>query len=217
MDEFTKAIQEQDVHTLSDLIETGQYTDQYHLIKNYPDIKIRVQLASQGYYLDTYIKDKKAPVRNAVIAQDPSYLPELFNTKDPQNNKIVVAHFRENDVSIDMLQEYLDSPLAKANQNSSQTKLVRLKVDGETTGDLLTQTMTTQQLFMANNPGWASSFSLRALYYIQLGVELLEENKLPRELALVGLEPGLYDYMRYHKILSHARKVLQGCLKVTNL
>lgn len=217
MDEFTKAIKEQDVNTLSDLVETGQYTDQYHLIKNYPDIKIRVQLASQGYYLDTYIKDKKAPVRNAVIAQDPSYLTELFKTKDPRNNKIVVTHFRENDVSIDKLKEYLDSPLAKANQDSSQTKLVRLKVDRETTGDLLTQTMTVQQLFMANNPGWASNFSLRALYYIQLGVELLEENKLPRELALIGLEPGLYDYMRYHKILSHARKVLQGCLKVTNL
>lgn len=147
-------------------IREGELDDYLPQLKDHESVLVRKTIANRRMYLDQYINDKYATVREAVIKVDPSYVPIMVQRKDPYDNDTLV-HWMTRDTIIDkdLWETILSRPcfLAKLKHylpgDLYALNIVKQIWDkGEL--DALSKTMTRKQLYLTNNPFWAYGYSL---------------------------------------------------------
>ena len=86
----------EDILTRGSIIELirrtreGELDDYLPQLKDHNSALVRRAIAYRGMYLDQYINDKYATVREAVIKADPSYVPIMVQRNDPDDNDTLV-------------------------------------------------------------------------------------------------------------------------------
>lgn len=162
----------EDILTRGSIIELirrtreGELDDYLPQLKDHNSALVRRAIAYRGMYLDQYINDKYATVREAVIKADPSYVPIMVQRNDPDDNDTLVRWMtRDTIIDKDLWKIILARPDFEAKlKHYLPGDLYALNIvkqiwdKGEL--DALSKTMTRKQLYLTNNPFWAYKYSL---------------------------------------------------------
>lgn len=147
------------------LIMSGHGTEYYEEWKTHPDWEIRKEIAENGYYPDEFIKDKDDRVRIAVFDANPTYeILEILIQDVRLHEQIMPRLYYWSDITkpmIELIFKYVD--IIDSEKESVKAKLQALKQPVTA----MTSTMTTEQLYLANNPLWARNLTIGHIHTIQ--------------------------------------------------
>lgn len=147
------------------LIMSGHGTEYYEEWKTHPDWEIRKEIAEKGYYPDEFIKDKNYKVRIAVFDANPTYEKLEILIQDVRLHELIMPRlYYWSDITkpmIELIFKYVD--IIDSEKESVDAKLKALKQPVTA----MTSTMTTEQLYLANNPLWARNLTIGHIHTIQ--------------------------------------------------
>lgn len=147
------------------LIMSGHGTEYYEEWKTHPDWEIRKEIAENGYYPDEFMKDKNDKVRIAVFDANPTYeILEILIQDVRLHEQIMPRLYYWADINeqiIELISKYVD--IIDSEKESVDAKLQALKQPVTA----MTSTMTTEQLYLANNPLWARNLTIGHINTIQ--------------------------------------------------
>lgn len=147
------------------LIMSGHGTEYYEEWKTHPDWEIRKEIAEKGYYPDEFIKDKNYKVRIAVFDANPTYEKLEILIQDVRLHELIMPRlYYWSDITkpmIELIFKYVD--IIDSEKESVDAKLKALKEPVTA----MTSTMTTEQLYLVNNPLWARTLTIGHINTIQ--------------------------------------------------
>ena len=147
------------------LITSGHGTEYYEEWKTHPYWEIRKEIAEKGYYPDEFIKDKNDKVRMAVFDANPSYDNLEILIQDVRLHEFIMPRLYYwvdiNEPMIRLMLQYVD--IEDSEKESVKAKLQALKQPVTA----ITSTMTTEQLYLVNNPLWARNLTIGHIHTIQ--------------------------------------------------
>ena len=147
------------------LIMSGHGTEYYEEWKTHPDWEIRKEIAENGYYPDEFMKDKNDKVRIAVFDANPTYENLEILIQDVRMHELIMPRLYYwayiNESMIQLMLKYVD--IEDSEKESVKAKLQALKQPITA----MTSTMTTEQLYLVNNPLWARNLTIEHIYTIQ--------------------------------------------------
>ena len=147
------------------LIMSGHGTEYYEEWKTHPDWGIRKEIAENGYYPDEFIKDKDDRVRIAVFDANPTYEILEILIQDVRLHEFIMPRlYYWSDIDeqmIELIFKYVD--IIESEKESVAAKLQALKQPVTA----ITSTMTTEQLYLVNNPSWARNLTIGHIHTIQ--------------------------------------------------
>lgn len=148
----------QDYPLLLDVINRGEYTEYYEKwTKSF--VAVRQSLAGRGYFPEIFVKDKNPEVRLNVLRCHPEYTLELL--KDPDLvTKVEDYLVKQHQPSMNALKYYMNI-ITPQHENYQPAKLKETAMSG--TNSTISTTMTTYQLFLANNPAWAKDYTIQQI------------------------------------------------------
>ena len=160
--EVDQIIKRDGIRVIIELIENGLETERYEGWKNHPSVNVREALAEQGYYHGYYINDKSPRVRNAVINKDNRQgLKRMHNASDRFSIRRQLVHQTLPDM--ELLTAYLDTVTESELKNydaRNEIEVLQLKQKSlQMTPTIMEKTMTSYQLFEANNPLWMTEYT----------------------------------------------------------
>lgn len=147
------------------LIMSGHGTEYYEKWKKHPDWEIRKEIAESGYYPEEFLKDNNDRVRMAVFDSNPTYENLEILIQDVRlHEQIMPRLYYWADITkpmIELIFKYVD--IIDSEKESVEAKLQALKQPVTA----MTSTMTTEQLYLANNPLWARNLTIGHIHTIQ--------------------------------------------------
>lgn len=160
-----------DDQLILDLISYGQACDHYHEWKDHSNEKVRLSLATNGYFLEQYIHDESDQIKYLSISMQPELINELLN--EPADHELRFACeylYDQSSPNVEVLKKYLIAAHIEAHDEPKDGKenALRIKYLAETSElDTMTKTMTPVQLFITNHPAWAKSHEPEAIAAVQ--------------------------------------------------
>lgn len=151
----------QDYPLLLDVINRGEYKEYYEKWTQ-SFVAVRQSLAGRGYFPEIFVKDKNPEVRLNVLRCHPEYTLELL--KDPDLiTKVEDYLVKQHQPSMDALQYYINviTPLHE-NHQPAKLKETAMRESSST----IATTMSTYQLFLANEPTWAKDYTIQQIKII---------------------------------------------------
>ena len=141
-----------------DVINRGEYTEYYEQwTKSF--VSVRQSLAGRGYFPEIFVKDKNPEVRLNVLRCHPEYTLELL--KDPDIvTKVEDYLVKQHQPSLEALHYYMNI-ITTQHENYQSAKLKETAMSK--TSSTIATTMTTYQLFLANNPEWAKDYTIQQI------------------------------------------------------
>ena len=147
-------------------IRKGELDDYLPQLKDNKNLRLRRAIAYSGKYLEQYINDKDSTVREAVIMTDSAYVPIMVEHNNPEDDDALIRWIAL-DTTLD--KELCETILARRGITKKLERhftggsyalniVKQLWAKGEP--DALSKTMTRTQLYQANNPLWASGYSM---------------------------------------------------------
>ena len=125
----------------------------------------REYMAVKGYYLDEFMKDKNDKVRIAVFDANPTYENLEILIQDVRLHELIMPRLYYwvdiNEPMIRLMLQYVD--IEDSEKESVKAKLQALKQPVTA----ITSTMTTEQLYLVNNPLWARNLTIGHIHTIQ--------------------------------------------------
>lgn len=150
------------IDTIVNRIDSGQMTHMYERWKEHPNRQVRAALARNGYFPDTYIKDKNSYVRFEVLNQHPEYLIELFKKLDDR-----VKAYYELTQKADATKEEIEAGLKCREPGNAYKTALKLKLQTRMTQPLvLEKNMSLAQLYLIGSPFWTLPFNARQVELI---------------------------------------------------
>ena len=150
------------IDTIVNRIDSGQMTHMYERWKEQPNRQVRAALARNGYFPDTYIKDKNSYVRFEVLNQHPEYLIELFKKLDDR-----VKAYYELTQKADATKEEIEAGLKCREPGNAYKTALKLKLQTRMTQPLvLEKNMSLAQLYLIGSPFWTLPFNARQVELI---------------------------------------------------
>lgn len=166
----------QDYPLLLDVINRGEYTEYYEQwTKSFVDV--RQSLAGRGYFPEIFVKDKNPEVRLNVLRHHPEYTLDLL--KDPDLvTKVEDYLIKQHQPSMDALKYYMNV-ITPQHENYQPAKLKETAMS-EASSTIAT-TMSTYQLFLANEPTWAKDYTIQQIKIISKYENQLRSVKITQE------------------------------------
>lgn len=184
------------------LIMSGHGTEYYEEWKTHPDWEIRKEIAENGYYPDEFMKDKNDKVRIAVFDANPTYEKLEILIQDVRLHELIMPRlYYWSDITkpmIELIFKYVD--IIDSEKESVDAKLKALKQPVTA----MTSTMTTEQLYLANNPLWARNLTIGHINTIQYAYKSAKKydrlDKFYKHLHYLLLPD--YEHLAYWDILN---------------
>lgn len=184
------------------LIMSGHGTEYYEEWKTHPDWEIRKEIAENGYYPDEFIKDKDDRVRIAVFDANPTYEILEILIQDVRLHEFIMPRlYNWSDIDeqmIELIFKYVD--IIDSEKESVAAKLQALKQPVTA----MTSTMTTEQLYLVNNPLWARTLTIGHINTIQYAYKSAKKydrlDKFYKHLHYLLLPD--YEHLAYWDILN---------------
>lgn len=166
----------QDYPLLLDVINRGEYTEYYEQwTKSF--VAVRQSLAGRGYFPEIFVKDKNPEVRLNVLRHHPEYTLDLL--KDPDLvTKVEDYLIKQHQPSMDALKYYMNV-ITPQHENYQPAKLKETAMS-EASSTIAT-TMSTYQLFLANEPTWAKDYTIQQIKIISKYENQLRSVKITQE------------------------------------
>lgn len=151
----------QDYPLLLDVINRGEYTEYYEQwTKSF--VAVRQSLAGRGYFPEIFVKDKNPEVRLNVLRHHPEYTLDLL--KDPDLvTKVEDYLIKQHQPSMDALKYYMNV-ITPPHENYQPAKLKETAM--REASSTIATTMSTYQLFLANEPTWAKDYTIQQIKII---------------------------------------------------
>ena len=147
-----------------DLIGYGLACDHYDEWKDHPSENVRLRLATNGYFLDHYVRDIDDRIKYAAISQQPELMIELMT--NPTDDELRFARdclYDQWSPDVQHLKAYLDAAHVD-DPKDYRTKALQTKYLSDVVElDALAKTMTVAQLFTVNHPAWARGYEPEAI------------------------------------------------------
>ncbi len=130
----------------------------YETLKKHNIYGVRAALAAKGYFPDELIHDENDYVKMAVVEQYPEYIDEVIHLSEYESviNKIIFNEVRVTQNTLKRYQEHYDIRRLLPNYE----KAFNLKLSGLNQQEAIVQTMTTEQLYLIDNPAWTRDYSI---------------------------------------------------------
>lgn len=87
-----------------EMIRTGEHQELYHQWAKESSLVIRLELAFNGYELDTLINDQNVTVRRVVMYNRPKYIKQRYKYEDPEDVFLAIPQLTELDMEVLMSQ-----------------------------------------------------------------------------------------------------------------
>lgn len=190
------------IETIVKRIDSGQMSHMYECWKDHPNRLVRAALSRNGYFPDTYIKDKNSYVRFGVLNKHPEYLIELFKNFDDRENA-----FYELTRKANATKEEIEAGLKCRDPGRASLKALQLKHQTcITQPTILEQNMSLAQLYLIDSPFWTLPFNARQIVIISHMGKI--NPKYENELGYV-LNPNINNLELRHRVSDLKRK--QDC------
>lgn len=166
----------QDYPLLLDVINRGEYKEYYEKWTQ-SFVAVRQSLAGRGYFPEIFVKDKNPEVRLNVLRCHPEYTLELLKDQDLVT-KVEDYLVKQHQPSMDALQHYMNV-ITPQHENYQPAKLKETAMS-EASSTIAT-TMSTYQLFLANEPTWAKDYTIQQIKIISKYENQLRSVKITQE------------------------------------
>lgn len=150
------------IDTIVNRIDSGQMTHMYERWKDHPNKFVRGALARNGYFPDTYIKDKNSYVRFEVLNKHPEYLIKLYKNFDDREQAFYIL-MRKAKVTKEEIEECLKS---REPGRTAQTALKLKLQTRDTQPSVIEKNMSLAQLYLISSPFWTLPFHARQVELI---------------------------------------------------
>lgn len=190
------------IDTIVNRIDSGQMTHMYERWKNHQNKFVRGALARNGYFPDTYIKDKNSYVRFEVLNKHPEYLIKLYKNFDDREQAFYILMRRAN-----ATKEEIEAGLMCRDPGRTSKKALKLKLQTRVTQpSVLEKNMSLAQLYLISSPFWTLPFHARQVEIISRMGKI--NPKYENELGDV-LNPNLNNLELRRRV--NALKLKQDC------
>ena len=135
-------------------IQEGKLKEHYEKWSKHPKYLVRMLLAHEGYFPETFINDPVPSVREAVSNKHPEYLAQLIEDEETRTPALMTLKKTPNPTE--------ESLLAGLKYTTFETEqdLYRIKLRSYKQPTVIEMTMTPAQLYIADNQLWAKEFTL---------------------------------------------------------
>ena len=133
-------------------------SEYYETLKKHDIYGVRAALAAKGYFPDELIHDENDYVKMAVVEQHPEYIDKVIHLHDYESviNKIIFNEVQVTQNTLKQYKEHYDIRRLLPNYE----KAFNLKLSGLNQQEAIVQTMTTEQLYLIDNPAWTRGYSI---------------------------------------------------------
>ena len=135
-------------------IQEGQLKEHYEKWSKHPKYLVRMLLAHEGYFPETFINDPVPSVREAVSNKHPEYLAQLIEDEETRKPAFMTLKRTKNPT-----EDALMSGI-KHTTFLIERDLYRIKFRSYKQPSVIEMTMTPAQLYLAGNPLWAKEFTI---------------------------------------------------------
>lgn len=171
--EVNKLLTRGELGVIRALINNNHATSYYEMWKQHSDPSIRVALAKNGHFSKFFIKDLNPEVRAAILDAKPEYIPVLMKRTKIEWEQCYNILINQTHPDVDVLTQFTyykrKSP---PNKELFETKLKSLMKEPNETE----QNMSLYELYITNNPLWASDVSIKQIENINQIYQTIEKN-----------------------------------------
>lgn len=166
----------EEVPVVCSLITYGYATEYYERWSKHTSPDIRLDLSRNGYFPETFLRDRDRLVRAAVLEKHPEYAFRLLSGTNYERDRAEGIIHNMADITLEQMETYV----RKIGGLDLRGEHYRLKLESlKTVPTPMEATMTPQALHKLGSPLWARGYSLKQLEIFE-GVErdLLEPNEM---------------------------------------
>lgn len=171
--EIDKLLTRGELGVIRALINNNHGANYYEMWKLHSDPSIRVALAKNGHFSKFFIKDLNPEVRSAVLDAKPEYIPVLMKRTKIEWKRCYNILINQTHPSIDVLTQFTRyKRKSPPDKELFETKIKSLITEPNETE----QNMSSYELYIANNPLWASDVSIKQMKQINRLYETMKRN-----------------------------------------
>lgn len=171
--EVDKLLKRGELGVIRALINNNHGANYYEMWKRHSDPSIRIALAKNGHFSKFFIKDLNPEVRAAVLDAKPEYIPVLMKRTRTEWKRCYNILISQTHPNIDVLTQFTyykrKSP---PNKELFETKIKSLVTEPNESE----QNMSLYELYITNNPLWASDVSIKQMEQINRLHETMKKN-----------------------------------------
>lgn len=171
--EVDKLLTRGELGVIRALIDNNHAKEYYEIWKRHSDPSIRVALAKNGHFSKFFIKDLNPEVRAAVLDAKPEYIPVLMKRTRIEWERCYNILINQTHPDIDVLQQFTHyKQKSPPNKELFETKIESLMKEPNETE----QNISSYELYIANNPLWASDVSIKQMKNINRLYQTIEKD-----------------------------------------
>lgn len=171
--EVDKLLTRGELGVIRALINNNHGTEYYEMWKRHSDPSIRVALAKNGHFSKFFIKDLNPEVRAAVLDAKPEYIPVLMKRTRLEWERCYNILINQTHPSIDVLTQFTHyKRKSPPDKELFETKIESLMKEPNE----IEQNMSSYELYVTNNPLWASDVSIKQMEQINRLYQTLEKD-----------------------------------------
>ena len=171
--EVNKLLTRGELGVIRALINNNYGADYYEMWKLHSDPSIRIALAKNGHFNKFFIKDLNPEVRAAVLDARPEYIPVLMKRTRLEWERCYNILINQTHPDIDVLQQFTHYK----RKNPPNKELFKTKIESlAKEPNEIEQNMSSYELYITNNPLWASDVSIKQMEQINRLHETMKRN-----------------------------------------